>query len=248
MKALITGGRLRKNRNKERWNYEGSRSEEKSESSEHNGSHWQQQQQSQDNPIRTSGAEPMGEKMGQPIETTKIDEVEGVGEQNLMQEMVESMKEKKMGGKKQGGNINNEIVPREGRILAGEGMKKERERFETKLIEMEEAKIDNRLEIAQARPTKRKWKRRAREPNRRETNMGLRTHKRTSREAMGQSPKKKAKIASPIKSKTQKQGHHPPVEKNKLNWEPLMLENMVDMDTTIAEISAKAGSQPRRKP
>ena len=74
----------------------------------------------------------MGEKTDQTGETTKIDEVEGVGEQNLMQEVVELMKEKKMGGKKQGGNISNEIVPREGRILAGEGMEKERETFTTR--------------------------------------------------------------------------------------------------------------------
>ncbi|KAL9460149.1 hypothetical protein AB3S75_003367 [Citrus x aurantiifolia] len=250
MKAIIIGGRARKNRNNERWNYEGSRSEEKSESSEHNGIHRQRQQQqkSQDNPARTSGSEPMGEKTGQIVETTKIDEVEGVGEQNLMRGVVESMQEKQMGGKEHGGNISNEIFPREEGILAGDGMEKERENFKTNLQEMEEAKFGNGLEITQSWPTKRKWKRRAREPNERESKMRLGAHKRTSREAMGQSPKKKTKLSSPIKSETKKQGHHSPAAKIKLSWEPLMLENMEDMDSTIAEISAKAGSQPRRQP
>ena len=182
------------------------------------------------------------------METTKIDEVEGVGEQNLMRGVVESMQEKQMGGKKHGGNISNEIFPREVGILAGDGMEKEREIFKTNLQEMEEAKIGNRLEITQSRPTKRKWKRRARKPNGRESKMGLGAHKRTSREAMGQSPKKKAKLSSPIKLETKKQGHHSPAAKIKLSWEPLMLENMEDMDSTIAEISAEAGSQPRRQP
>ncbi|KAH9782561.1 hypothetical protein KPL71_008951 [Citrus sinensis] len=217
---------------------------------EHNGIHRQRQQQqkSQDNPVRTSGSEPMGEKTDQTGETTKIDEVEGVGEQNLMRGVVESMQEKQMGGKKHGGNISNEIFRREEGILAGDGMEKERENFKTNLQEMEEAKIGNGLEITQSRPTKRKWKRRAREPNGRESKMGLGAHKRTSREAMGQSPKKKAKLSSPIKSETKKQGHHCPAAKIKLSWEPLMLENMEDMDSTIAEISAEAGSQPRRQP
>ena len=82
-----------------------------------------------------------------------------------------------MGGKKQNGNISNEIIPKEGGILAGDGMEKEREKSKTNLEEIEEAKIDNGLEITQARPTKRKWKRRAREPNGRETKMGMGTHK-----------------------------------------------------------------------
>ena len=139
----------------------GGKSEEKSKSSENHISS-QQQRQNQANPSRVNGSEPIGEETGQTKEHAKMSEVEGVGEQHLMKEAIESIREKHIGGYKQAGGSGNDAVPRKVGLQAGNRNIKEREMVKVNQKRIEEAKIDDGLVISQLRPNKRKWKRQAR--------------------------------------------------------------------------------------
>ena len=109
----------------------------------------------------------------------------------------------------------------------------------------EEAEIDDGLVISQLRPNKRKWKRQARSPGEGESKSQIGTQKRPSKETFGQNPKKKMKLTGSSKPKLNKLDHFPLTTGAKMSKELLMLE---DIESNIAEVSAEAGSQPRRKP
>ncbi|KAH9735378.1 hypothetical protein KPL71_017712 [Citrus sinensis] len=120
-----------------------------------------------------------------------------------------------------------------------------RERVQVNQMRREEAEIDDGLVISQLRPNKRKWKRQARSPGEGESKSQIGTQKRPSKETFGQNPKKKMKLTGSSKPKLNKLDHFPLTTGAKMSKELLMLE---DIESNIAEVSAEAGSQPRRKP
>ncbi|KAH9776449.1 putative reverse transcriptase/RNA-dependent DNA polymerase [Citrus sinensis] len=122
----------------------GGKSEEKAESSENHSSS-QQQRQKQVNPSRVNGSEPIGAEMGQIREHDKRSGVEGVGEQHLMKEMIESMEKKQVDGYKQAEGSGNGTIPRKEELEAGKGNIKEREMGQVNRMRREEADIDDGL-------------------------------------------------------------------------------------------------------
>ena len=174
--------------------------------------------------------------------------MEGVGEQHLMKEVIESMGKKQVDGYKQAEGLGNGTVPRNEELEAGNGNRKQRERVQVNQMRREEAEIDDGLVISQLRPNKRKWKRQARSPEDGESKFQIRTQKRPSKENVGQNPKKKMKLTSSSKPELNKLNHFPPTTGAKMSKELLMLEDMEVMESNIAEVSAEAGSQPHRKP
>lgn len=142
----------------------------------------------------------------------------------------------------------NVTVPRELGIQAGNENVKEKESLTANHEETEEAEIDDGLRISQVQPNIRKWNRQTRELNTGGTKIRLGAQKRPIGETIKQSPKqKKIKFTSPIKSETKKHLHFSPTARLKLSWKPLVLEDMEVIDSNIAAISIKAGSQPCRK-
>ena len=91
-----------------------------------------------------------------------MSEVERVGEQHLMKEVLESMGRKQISCYKQTGGSGNDAVPGKVGLQAGNRNIKERERVQVNQKRMEETEIDDGLVISQIRPNKRKWKRQAR--------------------------------------------------------------------------------------
>ncbi|KAK9218225.1 hypothetical protein WN943_006862 [Citrus x changshan-huyou] len=173
------------------------------------------QRQKQANPSRVNGSEPIEGEMGQIREDDRRSGVEGVGEQHLMKEVIESMGKKQVDGYKQAEGLGNGTGHRNVELEAGNGNRKERERVQVNQMRKEEAEIDDGLVISQLRPNKRKWKRQARSPGEGESKFQIGTQKRP---------------------------------RAKMSKELLMLEDMEVMESNFTEVSAEAGSQPRRKP
>ena len=177
-----------------------------------------------------------------------MSEVEGVGEQHLMKEVIEPMGEKQIGGYKQAGCSGNDTVCRQVGLQAGIGNIKEMEMVQVNQKRMEEAEIDDGLVISQLRPNKKKWKRQARVQGDGGSKVEIGTQKRPSGETFRQNPNKKTKLTRSSKPELNKLVHFPPTTRVKLSREPLILEDMEVMESNLAEISTKAGSQPCRKP
>ena len=186
--------------------------------------------------------------MGQIREHDKRNGVEGVGEQYLMKEVIESMGKKQVDGYKQAEGLGNGTGHRNVELEAGNGNRKERERVQVNQMRKEEVEIDDELVISQLRPNKQKWKRQTRSPGDGEYKFQIGTQKRPSKENVGQNPKKKMKLTSSSKPELNNLNHFPPTTGAKMSKELLMLEDMEVMESNSTEVSAEAGSQPRRKP
>ncbi|KAL9437045.1 hypothetical protein AB3S75_022980 [Citrus x aurantiifolia] len=268
MKAITIGGRLKKYCNKERWQNEGDRAA-KSTSSEHQEQS-QQNQQEQMNPNDKNGLEPDIEEIGQTRVHDSNIEVQWVVEKHLMEGGTELMVKKQVDGKMVRAVTGNVTAPRELRIQAGDEVSKVGENSKTvrdempKEImgptailnsptrlnheEMEEGRIRDGLGVSPSPANRKKWKRQARAlKNEGGMKLGLSGQKGPNNEAIGPSPKqKKCRGASPSPAETKKYATAAAVTTQ--HWEPLEME---EMDLTAAfteEISAEAGSQPRRKP
>ena len=114
--------------------------------------------------------------------------------------------------------------------------------------EAEETKIYPKAGSSQTQINKKKWKRQARATkNEGGESLGLRTHKRPISEAAWPNSKlKKTKVDDPSLSEIKKLSLI--AKQTKLSWELLATEEMEFTTSSLEEISAGAGSQPRRKP
>ena len=268
MKAITIGGRLKKYRNKERWQNEGNRAAKLASSEQYEQS--QQNQQEQMNPNDKNGLEPDMEEMSQTREHDSNIEVQRVVEKHLMEGGTELMAKKQVDGKMERVVIDNVTAPRELRIQAGVEVSKVRENSKTAGVEMfkeimgpkailnsptrlnyeetEEERIRDGLGVSQSQANRQKWKRQTRAfKSEGGIKLGSGAQKRPNNEAIGLSPKqKKCRGASPSPAKTKK--HTTAAAITKQLWEPLEMEEMELTATITEERSAEAGSQPRRKP
>ncbi|KAL9436889.1 hypothetical protein AB3S75_022854 [Citrus x aurantiifolia] len=260
MKALMIGGRSRKYRGKERWQNGGERIEKSTSSKFHDKS--QQLQQEQVKPADKNGLGSGEEEMGQTKEIDRTSEVEWVGEQHLMKNVTEMMATKQDDGEMQGESTGNVTVLRDLRINARNVNSTEGEKMEVVRAEkhkenlgsnaaqegVEETKIYTEAGSSQTKINKKKWKRQARATkNEGVVSSGLRNLKRPSSEAAWPNSKlKKTKVDDPSHSEMKKLSLI--AEQTEVHWELLVTEEMELTASSLEEISAGAGSQPRRKP
>lgn len=111
-----------------------------------------------------------------------------------------------------------------------------------------ESEIKNGLGNVQARPSRRKWKLHARNPNnnRSGNKVGQVASKQPSGELEGLSPKqKKMKLTSPLKSVLKQYKLHSLVAKLKLSWEPLAMKEKEEAVSNTTKILAEASGHPR---
>ena len=169
---------------------------------------------------------------------------------------------KQVDDKMQGGSTGNATVPRDLTKNAGKANSTKGEKMEVVRAERhketlgsnvaqeetEEMKIYAGVGISQIQSSKKKWKRQTHATKNEEgANSGLRIHKRPNSKGAGPNSKlKKTKVDDPSHSEMKKISLT--AEQTKLHREPIATEEMELTASSLEEISAKAASQPRRRP